>query len=153
MRMSTTCNCTCKSSSSKSILRQTKLWQMPHLKSWATLMVCWTRAGSSSIVLRHVSIEEKRCTVDRMQQCDQNFSVQGIRLENCPDLHNKELHNLASSCTLHLLHLDTSFIMTNDPEMWNDAPVYIQNKWVVESLKVANDTAKCSMLYSTNVRF
>jgi hypothetical protein len=95
-----------------------------------------------------VSVEEKRHIVKCMQQCGQDFSVRGIRLENCPDLQNKELHELitsASSRTLQLLHLDTSFIMTNDPETWNDSPVYIQNKRIVDSLKVVNDIAERSI--------
>lgn len=95
-----------------------------------------------------VSVEEKRCIIKSMQQCDQEFRVRGIRLENCPDLQNKELHELitsASSRTLQLLRLDMNFIMINDPETWNDSPIYIQNKRIVDSLKVVNDTAERSI--------
>jgi len=79
-----------------------------------------------------------------MQQCDQELSVRGIFLENCADLHNKELHEpvtSATSRTLELLKLDRNFIVTNDPEDWNDSPVYIRNKSTVSSLKVVSDIA------------
>ena len=88
---------------------------------------------------------DKGRIVERMQQCNQDLSVCGIRLKNCADLHNKELHELvtpASSCTLELLQLDRSFIITNDPETWDDSPVYMQNKSIVSLLKVVNDIAE-----------
>lgn len=95
-----------------------------------------------------VSVEEKRLIIEHMQQCDPDLSIRGIRLENCGDLQNKELHELITSAslrTLQLLQLDTSFLTTNDPETWNDLPVYVQNKRIVDSLKVVNDTAERSI--------
>jgi hypothetical protein len=97
-----------------------------------------------------VSVEEKRHIVECIQKCGQahQFSVRGIRLKNCADLQNKELHELITSATSHtvqFLHLNTYFIMTNDPETWNDSPVYIQNKRIVDSLKVVNDIAERSI--------
>lgn len=94
-----------------------------------------------------VSIPEKRLMSERKIQCGQDDGARGIRLENCPDLQNKELHDLitvASSRTLQMLRLDTSFL-ANDPESWHDSPVYVQNKRIVESLKVINDTAERSI--------
>jgi hypothetical protein len=38
-----------------------------------------------------------------------------------------------------------SFIMTNDPAIWNDSPVYIQSKHSADLLKVVNDIAERSM--------
>ena len=95
-----------------------------------------------------VSVEQKRRIIERMQQCGQEFSVGGIRLQNCSDLQNKELYELITSSslrTLQLLRLDTNFIMTNDPETWNDSPLYMQNKCIVDSLKVVNDMAERSI--------
>ena len=95
-----------------------------------------------------VSLEQKHRIIERMQQCGQEFSVRGIRLQNCSDLQKKELYELITSSslrTLQLLRLDTNFIMTNDPETWNDSPLYAQNKCIVDSLKVVNDMAERSI--------
>ena len=101
-----------------------------------------------------LSVQEKRLIVQSMQQLQQSgssgqdVSIRGIRLESCSDLQNKDLHELltpASLRTLPLLHVDMSFFMTNDPAIWNDSPMYIQNKRVVDSLKIVNDTAERSI--------
>ena len=62
-------------------------------------------------------------------------------------LKNKALHDLvtsASTTALRSLRVDVDFLFDNDPSVWNDSPIFLKAKAIVDSLQVVNDSAERS---------
>jgi hypothetical protein len=95
-----------------------------------------------------ISTEEKRLIVQRIQQCGDNWTIRGIKLESTDGLETKSLHHLVASSSqsaLRSLGLDIDFLFNSDPITWNQSPAFQKVKSIIASLKVVNDMAERSI--------
>jgi len=94
------------------------------------------------------SLEEKRLIVNSLQQCGDDWSVRGYKLEETTDLNTKELHHLVTSSSmaaLRSLGLDITFISGSDPSAWSSSETFRATKAIICSIKVVNDAAERSV--------
>jgi hypothetical protein len=102
---------------------------------------------SLALFSNKVSSDQKRSIVSAMCQAGEDWSVRGIKLEDCTDLETKELSQFVTASTtsaLRSLSVDMSFLNA-DPDAWNDCPAFLQAKSVVDAIKVVNDAAERSV--------
>jgi len=95
-----------------------------------------------------LSTEDEQMIVSRMKTCGENWDERGIKLMDSGGLENKALHDLvtsASTTALRSLRVDVDFLFDNDPSVWNDSPIFLKAKAIVDSLQVVNDSAERSV--------